>query len=41
MRPIDCGPLRHARELEAMALLIINLRGSLGISNASAWKLVW
>ncbi|MGA2284941.1 MAG: NAD(P)-binding domain-containing protein [Dehalococcoidia bacterium] len=41
MRPIDCGPLRHAREIEAMALLIINLRSTLETGSAMAWKLVW
>ncbi len=40
MRPIDCGPLRHARQLEAMALLIINLRSMQATASTMAWKLV-
>jgi NADPH-dependent F420 reductase len=41
MRPIDCGALRHAREIEAMALLIISLQNTLETGSTMAWKLVW
>jgi len=39
-RPIDAGPLVHARELEALAWLNISLQGSLGNSWRTGWKLV-
>lgn len=39
-RPIDAGPLRRARELEALAWLNIALQGSLGNSWRTGWRLV-
>jgi predicted dinucleotide-binding enzyme len=40
MRPVDTGPLRRARELEAFQLLHMTLQGPLGLDWASAIKLV-
>jgi 8-hydroxy-5-deazaflavin:NADPH oxidoreductase len=40
MNPIDAGPLKRARELEAMGLLHMTLQGSLGTGFASAIKLL-
>ena len=40
MNPIDAGPLRRARELEAMGLLHMTLQGSLGTGFSSAIKLL-
>ena len=40
LRPIDAGPLRSARELEALAWLNISLQRSLGNSWRTAWKVV-
>jgi predicted dinucleotide-binding enzyme len=40
MRPVDTGPLRRARELEAFQLLHMTLQGPLGLDWASAVKLV-
>jgi predicted dinucleotide-binding enzyme len=40
MRPIDTGPLRRARELEAFQLLHMTLQGPLGLDWASAIKLL-
>lgn len=40
MRPIDAGPLTRARELEAMALLHMEIQGSHGTRFASALKVV-
>jgi len=38
--PIDCGPLRAARNIEAMANLIINLAYKYGMGNKMGYKLV-
>lgn len=38
--PIDCGPLRNARYLEAMGILIINLAFKFGMGNTIGYKLV-
>jgi Predicted dinucleotide-binding enzymes len=38
--PIDCGPLRNARSLEAMGNLIINLAFKYGRGNNIGYKLV-
>jgi predicted dinucleotide-binding enzyme len=40
MHPIDTGPLRRARELEAFQLLHMTLQGPLGLDWASAIKLL-
>jgi predicted dinucleotide-binding enzyme len=40
MRPVDTGPLRRARELEAFQLLHMTLQGPLGLDWASAIKLL-
>jgi predicted dinucleotide-binding enzyme len=40
MRPIDTGPLRRARELEAFQLLHMTLQGPLGLDWTSAVKLL-
>jgi hypothetical protein len=40
MRPLDTGPLRRARELEAFQLLHMTLQGPLGLDWASAVKLL-
>jgi 8-hydroxy-5-deazaflavin:NADPH oxidoreductase len=40
MRPVDVGPLRRARELEAAGLLHISVQGTLGTGFASALKLL-
>lgn len=38
--PVDCGPLKAARSLEAMANLIINLAFNYGMGNSIGFKLV-
>ena len=38
--PVDCGPLKAARNLEAMAILIINLAFKYGMGNKIGYKLV-
>ena len=38
--PVDCGPLTAARNLEAMANLIINLAYKYGMGNKMGYKLV-
>ena len=40
MNPVDTGPLRRARELEAFQLLHMTLQGPLGLDWASAIKLL-
>jgi predicted dinucleotide-binding enzyme len=40
MRPVDTGPLRRARELEAFQLLHMTLQGPLGLDWNSAIKLL-
>lgn len=40
MRPLDAGPLRRARELEAFQLLIMTLQDRLGLHWSSAIKLL-
>ena len=40
LRPVDTGPLRRARELEAFQLLHMTLQGSLGLDWGSAVKLL-
>ena len=40
MRPVDAGPLRRSRELEALQLLHMTLQGPLGLDWASAVKLL-
>jgi predicted dinucleotide-binding enzyme len=40
LRPVDTGPLRRARELEAFQLLHMTLQGPLGLDWASAIKLL-
>jgi predicted dinucleotide-binding enzyme len=40
MRPVDTGPLRRARELEAFQLLHMTLQGPLGLDWSSAIKLL-
>jgi NADPH-dependent F420 reductase len=40
LNPIDAGPLKRARELEALGLLHIGLQGTLGTGFASAVKIV-
>jgi predicted dinucleotide-binding enzyme len=37
--PVDCGPLKAARNLEAMAILIINLAYSYNMGNKIGYKL--
>jgi predicted dinucleotide-binding enzyme len=38
--PVDCGPLKAARYLEAMGILIINLAYTCGMGNKMGYKLV-
>jgi 8-hydroxy-5-deazaflavin:NADPH oxidoreductase len=38
--PVDCGPLKAARNLEAMGILIINLAYNYGRGNKIGYKLV-
>ena len=38
--PVDCGPLKAARNLEAMGNLIINLAYNYGMGNKMGYKLV-
>jgi hypothetical protein len=40
LNPIDAGPLKRARELEAMGLLHMTLQGSLGTGFSSAMKII-
>ena len=40
LNPIDAGPLKRARELEAMGLLHMTLQGALGTGFASAIRIV-
>lgn len=40
MRPVDTGPLKRARELEAAGFLHMGVQGSLGTGFASALKVV-
>lgn len=40
MRPIDAGPLRRARQIEAMQLLHITLQGALGTNWMSTIKII-
>src|SRR5215472_7930583 len=40
LRPVDTGPLRRARELEAFQLLHMTLQGPLGLDWSSAIKLL-
>jgi 8-hydroxy-5-deazaflavin:NADPH oxidoreductase len=40
LRPVDTGPLRRARELEAFQLLHMTIQGPLGLDWASAVKLL-
>ena len=40
LRPVDAGPLKRARELEAMGLLHMGIQGSLGTGFGSALKIV-
>jgi 8-hydroxy-5-deazaflavin:NADPH oxidoreductase len=40
LRPIDAGPLKRARELEAAGLLHMSIQGSLGTNFGSALKVV-
>ena len=40
MNPIDVGPLKRARELEAAGLLHMGVQSSLGTGFASALKIV-
>ena len=40
LNPIDVGPLKRARELEAMGLLHMTLQGSLGTGFSSAIKIL-
>jgi hypothetical protein len=40
MRPVDTGPLRRARELEAFQFMHMTLQGPLGLDWASAVKLL-
>ena len=37
--PVDCGPLKSARYLEAMAILLINLAYNYGMGNQIGYKL--
>ena len=38
--PVDCGPLKAARYLEAMGIMIINLAYTYGMGNKIGYKLV-
>ncbi len=38
--PVDCGPLKSARYLDAMGILIINLAYTYGMGNKMGYKLV-
>lgn len=38
--PVDCGPLKAARYLEAMGIMIINLGYSYGMGTKIGYKLV-
>jgi 8-hydroxy-5-deazaflavin:NADPH oxidoreductase len=38
--PVDCGPLKSARYLEAMGILIINLAFAYGLGTKTGYKLV-
>jgi 8-hydroxy-5-deazaflavin:NADPH oxidoreductase len=38
--PVDCGPLKAARYLEAMAIMIINLAYTYGMGNKIGYKLI-
>ena len=40
MRPVDTGPLRRARELEAAGLLHIGVQNTLGTGFASTLRIV-
>ena len=40
LRPVDAGPLRRARELEAAGLLHMSVQGTLGTGFASALKIL-
>jgi 8-hydroxy-5-deazaflavin:NADPH oxidoreductase len=40
LRPVDAGPLKRARELEATGLLHMSVQGTLGTGFASALKVV-
>ena len=40
LRPIDAGPLKRARELEAAGLLHMSVQGTLGTGFGSALKIV-
>jgi len=40
LNPIDVGPLKQARQLEAMGLLHMTLQGSLGTGFSSALKII-
>jgi len=40
MRPVDVGPLRRARQLEAAGLLHMSVQGTLGTGFGSALKIV-
>jgi predicted dinucleotide-binding enzyme len=40
LRPVDAGPLRRARELEAAGLLHMSLQGTLGTGFGSALKIL-
>jgi 8-hydroxy-5-deazaflavin:NADPH oxidoreductase len=40
LRPVDAGPLRRARELEAAGLLHMSVQGTLGTGFASALKII-
>jgi 8-hydroxy-5-deazaflavin:NADPH oxidoreductase len=40
LRPVDAGPLRRARELEAAGLLHMSVQGTLGTGFASALKVI-
>jgi predicted dinucleotide-binding enzyme len=40
MRPVDAGPLRRARELEAAGLLHMSIQGTLGTGFGSALKII-
>jgi predicted dinucleotide-binding enzyme len=38
--PVDCGPLKSARYLDAMGILIINLAYTYGMGNKMGYKLI-
>jgi predicted dinucleotide-binding enzyme len=38
--PVDCGPLKAARYLEAMGIMIINLAYNYGVGTKIGYKLV-